>query len=249
MRQSCVFSHCVLSDSLQPHRPQHAGLPCLLSPGVGPNSCPLSWWCHPTISSSVTLFSSCLQSFSASVSFPVSQLFPSDGQNIWASSVLLMNTWGLVPLGLTGLISLLSKGLSRIFCSTTVQKHQFLGSQPSLWSNSHICTWLLEKLYLWLDRLVGKVMPLLFNMLSGFVIAFLPRNKCLLILWLQSPSTVILEPPKIKSDTVSPSICCEVMGSDAMILIFWMLSIKPAFSLSSSTFIKRLFSSSSLSAI
>ena len=98
---------------------------------------------------------------------------------------------------------------------------------------------------------VGKVMSLLFNMLSRLVIAFLPRSKCLLISWLQSPSAVILEPKKIKFVTVSivsPSICHEVMGLDAMILVFWMLSFKPAFSLSSFTFIKRLFSSSSLSA-
>ena len=99
---------------------------------------------------------------------------------------------------------------------------------------------------------VGKVMSLLFNMLSRLVITFLPRSKHLLIPWLQSPSAVILEPKKIKSDTasiVSPSICHEVMGQDAMILVFWILSFKPTFSLSSFTFIKRLFSSSSLSAI
>ena len=99
---------------------------------------------------------------------------------------------------------------------------------------------------------VGKVMSLLFNTLSRLVIAFLPRSKCLLISWLQSPSAVILEPQKIKSVKVfivSPSICHEVMGSDAMILVFWMLSFKPAFSLSSFTFIKRLFSSSLFSAV
>ena len=96
---------------------------------------------------------------------------------------------------------------------------------------------------------VGKVMSLLFNMLSRLVITFLPRSKHLLISWLQSPSGVILEPPKIKSDTVSPSISHEVMGPDAMILVFWMLSFNPTFSLSVFTFIKRLFSSSSLSAI
>ena len=99
---------------------------------------------------------------------------------------------------------------------------------------------------------VDKVMSLLFNMLSGLVITFLPRSKCLLISWLQSPSAVILEPPKIKSATVytvSPTICHEVMGPDIMILVFWMLSFKPTFSLSSFTFIKKLFSSSSLSAI
>ena len=99
---------------------------------------------------------------------------------------------------------------------------------------------------------VGKAMSLLFNMLSRLVITFIPRSKCLLISWLQSPYAVIWEPPKIKSATVSivsPSICHEVMGPNAMILVFWMLSFKPTFSLSSFTFIKRLFSSSSLSAI
>ena len=96
---------------------------------------------------------------------------------------------------------------------------------------------------------VGKVMSLLFNMLSRLVIIFLPRSKRLLISWLQSPSAVILEPPKIKSDTVSPSISHEVVGPEAMILVFWMLNFKPIFSLSSFTYIKRLFSSSSLSAI
>ena len=99
---------------------------------------------------------------------------------------------------------------------------------------------------------VGKVMSLLFNMLSRLVITFLPRNKRLLISWLQSTSAVILEPPKIKSaivSTLSPSICHEMMGPDPMILVFWMLSFKPAFSLSYLTFIKRLFSSSSLFAI
>ena len=96
---------------------------------------------------------------------------------------------------------------------------------------------------------VGKVMSLLFNMLSRLVITFLPRSMCLLVSWLQSPSSVILEPQKIKSDTVSPSISHEVMGPDAMIFAFQMLHFKPAFSLSSFTFIKRLFSSSSLSAI
>ena len=125
-------------------------------------------------------------------------------------------------------------------------KTSISGVQP-LWSNSHMA-WLLEKIILLTTQTtVGKVMSLLFNMLSRLVTAFLPRNKCLLISWLQSPSVVILEPKKLKSLTVSPSICHEVMGPDAMILVFWMLSFKPAFSLSSFTFIKRLFSSSSLS--
>jgi len=144
-----LFSHSAMSDSLQPHGLQHARLPCpSLSPGVSSNSHPLSWWCHPTISSSVVPFSFCLQSFPASGSFPVSQFFASGGQSTGASaslSVLPMNIQGWFPLGLTGVISLLTKGLSRVFSSTAVQKHQFFGAQPSLWSNSHIHTWLLEK--------------------------------------------------------------------------------------------------------
>ena len=110
------------------------------------NSCPLSQWCHPTILSSVVPFSSHPQSFPASGSFPMSQLFTLDDQSIGVSSsasVLPMNIQGWFSLGSTGLISLLSKGLSRVFSSTTVQKHQFFCAQPSLWSNSHICTWLL----------------------------------------------------------------------------------------------------------
>ena len=113
---------------------------------VCPSSCPLNWWCHPAVSLSVTLFSFYLQSYSASGSFPVSQLFTSGGWNIGASasaSVLPMNIQEWFPLRLSGLISLLSKGLSRVFSSTTVQKHQFFGTLPSLLSSSHICTWLL----------------------------------------------------------------------------------------------------------
>ena len=119
-----------------------------LSPRVCSNSCPLSRWCNLTISSSVTLFSFCLQSFPASWSFPLSQLFTSGGQSIGVSalaSILPMSIWGLFSLGLTGLISLVSKWLSRVVSSTTVRKHQFFGAQLSLWSNFHICTWPLEK--------------------------------------------------------------------------------------------------------
>ena len=129
-----------------------------------------------------------------------------------------MNIQNWFPLGWTGWISLQSKGLSRVFSDTTVQKHQFFGAQPSLWSNSHIHTWLLEKSQLWLY----EPLSLLFNMLSGFVIAFLPRSMRLLISWLQSPSAVILKLKKIKSVTaftVSPSICHNAMGLDAMILV------------------------------
>ena len=157
-------------------------------------------------------FSFCIQSFPASGSFLMSRLFASGGQSIGASaSVLPMNIQGWCPLVLTGLVSLLSKGLSTVFSSTTVRKHQFFSTQPSLCSNSHIYTWLLKKpiaLKIW--TFVGNVMPLLFNMPSRFLIAFLPRRKGLLTSWLQSLSEVILEPRKIKSVTVSiisSSIC------------------------------------------
>ena len=185
---SVQFSHSVVSNSLWPHEPQHARPPCPSpTPGVHPNPCPLSQWCHPTISSSVTRFPSCHQSFPASGSFPVSQLFASGRQSIGASSsasVFPMNVQGWFPLGLTGLISLLSKGLSRVSSSTTVQKHQFFGTQPSLWSHSHIHTWLLESHSFHSIDFGSKVMSLLFNAVSRFVIAFLPRSKYLLISWL-----------------------------------------------------------------
>ena len=164
-----------------------------------------------------------------------------------------MNIWDWFPLGLTDLISLQSKGLSRVFSNTTVQQNQIFGVQLSLWSISHIHTWLLEKnvtLTKW--TFVGKVMSLLFNMLFRFFIAFLPRSKHLLISWLQSQFAVIWGPKKIKSitiSTVSTSICHEVMGLNAMILVLWMLNFKPAFSLSSFIFIKKLLSSSLFSAI
>ena len=239
-----------LSNSLWPHEPQHSRPPSPSpTPGVYLNSCPSSWWCHPTISSSVVPFS-CPQSLPASGSFSMSQLFASGGQSIGVSasaSVLPMNTQDWSALGWTGWISFQSKGLSRVFSNTTVQKHQFFGAQPSSQSNSHPYTTTGKTRALTRWTFVGKVMSLLFNMLSRLVITFLPRSKCLLISWLQSPSAVILEPNKIKSDTastVSPFISHEVMGPDAMILVFWMLSFKPTFSLSSFTFIKRLFSSS-----
>ena len=147
-----LFSCSVVSDSLRPRGLQHARLPCPSpSLGVCPNSCPLSRWCHPTISSSVTLFF-CPHSFPASGSFPVSQLFASVGQSIGASalaSVLPMSIQDWSPLGLTGLIFLQSKDLwrvlRRVFSSTTIQNHHFFSAQPSLQSNFHICTWLLEK--------------------------------------------------------------------------------------------------------
>ena len=142
-----LLSLSIVSDSLQPHGLQHARLPCpLLSHGVCSNSCPLSWLCHPSIASFASLF--CFQSFPPSGSFPMSQLFTCDSQSIGVSAsapVLLMNIQDWFPIGLTGWISLQSKGLSRVFSSTTVQKHQLFDAQLHLWSKSHIPTWLLER--------------------------------------------------------------------------------------------------------
>ena len=145
-----------MSDSLWPHGIQHVRLLCLsLYPRICSDSRPLSQWCYPTISSSVTLFSSCPQSFPASRF--LFQWVGSSHQVVIVLECQLQHQsfqWiqGWFPLGLTGLIPLLSKGLSRVFSSTTVWKHQFFGAQPSLWSNSHTHMWLLEKPWLWLDR-------------------------------------------------------------------------------------------------
>ena len=142
---SVQFSHSVVSDSLWLHGLQHARLPCPSpTPRGCSKSCPLSRWCHPTISSSVIPFSSCLQSLPASGYFPMSQFFASGGQSIGASalaSVLPMNIQDWFPLELSGLIFLLSKGLSRVLSNATVKKHQFFGAQLSLWSNSHLHTY------------------------------------------------------------------------------------------------------------
>ena len=162
----------------------------------------------------------------------MSQLFTSGGQSIGvlaSTSVFPMNTQVWSPLGWTGWISLQSKGLSRVFSNTTVQKHQFFSTQLSLWSNSTSIHDQWKNLALTIWTFFSQVMSLLFNVAWPF----LPGSKRLLISWLQSPSAVILEPKKIKSVTlsiVSPSICHEVMGTDAMIFVFWMLSFKPVFS-------------------
>ena len=190
-----LFCHSVVSNSLWPCGLQHARPPCPSpSPRACSNSCPLSQWCQPTVSSSVAPFSFCLQSFPASGSFPVSRLFTSGSQNIGASasaSVHPRNIQGWFPLGMPGLISLLPKRLSRVFSSTTVWKHQFFGTQPSLWFNSHpyMTTGKMIALTRW--TFVNKIMSLLFNVLPRFVIAFLPRSKHFIISWLQSPSAVI----------------------------------------------------------
>ena len=144
MFSSVHFSRSVVSDSLRPHGLQHARSCPASTSGVYSDSCPLSRWCHPTISSSVIPFSSHPRSFPTSGSFPMSQFFTSGGQSIGVSasaSVLPMNIQDWFPLGWTGLISLLSKGVSRVFSNTTVQKRQFFGAQLSSQSNSHIHTW------------------------------------------------------------------------------------------------------------
>jgi len=175
-----------VSNSWRPHKLQHTRLPCLsLCPGVCSNSCPLSRWCHPTISSSVAPFSSCPHSFPGSGSFPMSRLFTSGSRSIGVAAsapVLPVNIQDWFPLGLIGLISFLSRGLSTVFSNTTVRKHQFFSTQPSLLSNTHIHTKTTGKtIALTIQAFVSKVMSLLFNILSRFVIAFLPRRKHLLV--------------------------------------------------------------------
>ena len=146
---SVQFSRSVVSNSLRPHESQHARPPCPSpTPGVHPDSRPLSWWCHPAISSSVIHFSSCPQSLPASESFPMRQLFAWGGQSTGVSalaSFLPKRSQGWSPSEWTGWISFHSKELSRVFSNTTVQKHQFFGAQLSSQSSSHIHTWPLEK--------------------------------------------------------------------------------------------------------
>ena len=170
-----LFSDQVVSDSLRPHGLQHARLSCSsLSPGVCANSCPLSWWCYPTISSSATHMSSYPQSLPSSESFPMSQLFASDNQSIKVSAsatVLPVDIQGWFPLGFIGLI-LLSKGLSSVFSHNTIQNHQFFNA---LYGSVLISIHATGKTIVWIIcTFVSKVMSLFFNMLSTFVIAFLP---------------------------------------------------------------------------
>ena len=195
-----------------PGLPVHHQLP------VYPNPCPLSQWCHPAISSSLIPFSSCPQSFPASGSFPISQLSTSGGQSIsFSFNISPSNEHpGLISFRMDWLDFLAVQGTLK----SLLQHHSSKAS--ILWcsafftiqlSHSYMTTGKIIALTRW--TFVGKVMSLLLNMLSRLVITFLPRSKCLLISWLQSPSAVILEPKKIKSDTVStvsPSICHEVMG-------------------------------------
>ena len=252
--RSDQISRSVMSDSLQPHETQHTRPPCPSpTPGVHSDSCPSSQWCHPAISSSVVPFSSCPQSLPASESFSNESTLRMRGPKYWSFSFSIIPTKEI-----PGLISFRMDWLDLLAVQGTLKSLlQHHSSKASiLWrsafftvQHSHPYMATGKTIALTRQTFVGKVMRLLLNMLSRLVITFLPRSKHLLISWLQPPSAVILEPPKINSDTVSPSISHEVMGPDAMIFVFWMLRFKPTFSLSSFTFIKRLFRSSSLSSI
>ena len=220
-----LFSCSVMSNSLRPPWMQHARLPrpsqALLKlmsiESVMPSNHLVL--CHPllmlpSIFPSIRVFSN---ESTLPIRWPKYRSFSFSHQSF---------QWR-ISLALTGCISLQSKGLSRVFSNITVQKHQFFGPQLSLWSNSHPYMTTGKTIALTRWTFVNKLMFLLFNMLSRFVIALLPRSKHLLISWMWSPSVVILEPKKIKSVTVSivsPSICHEVMGPDAMILVCWVLS-------------------------
>ena len=247
------FSHSVLSNSLWPHGLQHARLPCSSStPGVCSNSCPSSQWCHPTIFSSVIPFSSCLQSFPASVFSSESVLpirwptycslsFSISPSNAYSGLISFRMDWFdllAVQVMLKHFLQHHSSKASVFWCSAFFMiqlSHLYMSTGKTI----ALSTW----------TFVGKVTSLLFNMLCRLVMSFLPRSKCLLISWLQSPSAVILEPPpqkKINNLSLFHYFLIYFPwsdGPDAILLVFWMLSFKPTFSLSSFTFIKRLFCS------
>jgi len=205
---SVQFSRSVVSNSLRPHESQHARPPCPSpTPGVHPDSRPSSQWCHPAISSSGVPFSSCPQSLPTSESFPMSQLFAWGGQSTGVSalaSFLTKNSQGLISFRMDWLDLLAVQGALK----SLLQHHS---SKASILRRSAFFTVQLSHRYMTTGKtialtrwtFVGIVMSLLLNMLSRLVITFLPRSKCLLISRLQSPSAVILEPPKINSDTVS----------------------------------------------
>ena len=202
------FSRSVLSDSSWPHGLQHGRPPCPSpTPRAYSNSCPSHWWCHPTISSSVVPFSSHLQSFSSSGSFPISQFFTSGGQSIGVSastSVLPVNSQDWLGFRIDWLDLLAVQGTLKSLLQHHSSKASILQCSAFFrvqLSHPYMTTG--KTIALTRQTFVGKVMSLLFNMLSRLVITFLPRNKRLLISWLQSPSAVILEPKKIQSATVS----------------------------------------------
>ena len=220
-KTSVQFSRSVVSDSLQPHKSQHSRPPCPSpTPRVHPDSRPSSQWCHPAISSSVVPSSSCPQSLPASV-FSNESTLHMRWPKYWSFSFSIIPSKehpGLIffrmdwlDLAIQGTLkSLLQYHSSK---ASILRRSAFFTVQPS---HPYMTTG--KTIALTREIFVGKVMSLLFNMLSRLVITFFPRSKRLLISWLQSPSAVILEPPKIKSDTVStvsPSIFLEVMGPDA----------------------------------
>ena len=203
-----------MSDSLPSHGLQRSRIPCPSpTPRAYSNSCPSLRWCHPTISSSVVPFSSFLQSFPASGSFPMSQFFASGGQSIGVSasaSVLPMNIQDWFPFKMDWLDLLAIQGTLKSLLQYHSSEASILRHSAFLivqFSHPYMTIWKTTALTRW--TFVGKVMSLLFKMLSRLIIAFLPRSKPVLISWLQSPSIVILEPQKIKSVTVSQSVCHE----------------------------------------
>ena len=234
-----------MSESFGPYTLQHTRLSCpLLSPRVCSNSCTLSWRYHPIISPSVAPFSFCYQSFPASGPFPMSQFFTSGGQSIGgpaSASVLPMNIQGCFPFWIDW-FNLAVQGTLKSLLQHHSSKALVLRHRSGFFmlQLSQLCMTTRKTITLTILNFVSKVMSLLFNTLSRFLIAFLPWNNRLLISWLQSPFAVILEPKKIKSSLLlsfSPSICHEVMRPDAMILVFFFLifSFKPDFSLLSFT--------------
>ena len=239
-----------MSDSLRPHGLQHARLSYPSpTPGAYSNLCPLSQWCHPTIS-----ILSCLLLFLPSI-FP--SIMVSSNESVlrirwpkywsFSFSIRTSNEYsGLISFSIEWFGPLAVQGTLKSLLQHNSSKASFLQCSAFFMvqlSHTYMTTGKIGALISW--TFLGKVMSLLFNVLSRLVIAFLPRSKSLLISWLQSPFAVILEllPPQksLTGSIVSPSISHEVMGPDAMILVFWMLSFKPTFSLSSFTFIKRLF--------
>ena len=226
-----LFGCPVMSDSLQPHGLQHPRPTCPSpSPRVCPSSCSLHRWCHPAVSTSDTLFSSSLNLSQHQELLQwiicVYHMTKILELQLWHLSFQGIFSWS--PLRLTGLISLLSMGLSGVFSSTTVWRLQFFSVLHSLWSNSHNGMWPQGRpIALTVQTFFSRAMSLLFNTLSMFFIAFLPRSNHL-ISWLQSPSMVILESKKRKSvttSTFSPFIYHAVMGPDAMILVFLISTI------------------------
>ena len=262
-----IFNCCSVAQSCQTLCDcMDCSMPGFPSPWPSPrtcsNPCPMSWWCHPTISPFVLPFSSCPPLLLLPAVFPSIIVFSNESvlhirwPKYWSFN------FGISPSNeYLELISFRMDSFDLLAIQGTLRSlHQHHSSKASILrcsafymvQLSHPCVTAGKPIALTRQTFVSKVMSLLFNMLSRCIIAFLPRSKHLLISRLKSPSTVILEPKKIKSDTVSivsPCICHEVMGQDAMICIFWNLNFKPAFSLSSFTFIKWLFSSSLLSAI